>query len=417
VVVSATRSTIFKAPYTPGTQRELPMPNSDHNRIIAVAQLRWQLRRVREDGVRSAYFHRIAALSRHDDCFAMVRLFVLTIVLVDIALTPLAISWSNLPMRSHPVAFQASILEWHSIGALIIFAFERIFAFSFPRRFPSVRSVCLLLDILIILGHAGAIAVWHLEGAFRLYVNVTAFELDPDGTLPTMPILTVPQQAILAGFGIWRIIRMLTNAIPAGLPRTGTSYESTRVHELVGATTFSLVWITRSADLLLSYLPEIQQTLQVTKSRPAIDVRCYCTDPDPFKQEMLKKMVGSSGLSKHVIFGRPDLPTIVVDELRKSLLSEMNSLDLEDRPIHRKLLTFCGSPNVSRLASEGAARANQLAYGAGYSGFRVAFRTENYAAGSGRAKKKGKEAVLANSATSASLRVACSHGVSQPVTV
>ncbi len=231
--------------------------------VLSAFQLRYRLRLQRRHGTLSPYSAQLRRVRRADTLHSLARIVILVFVFADVAFAPLALSWANLPARAHAIPLHAALLWHHSIVALAFFALERCFVLSSLYHFPSVHSPLALVDFIVILSNATALVIWDREGAFE--------------PVPSGLRLTVAQQLLLVLFCIYRLVRILMASGRSGGPLDSDGQRSVRL-ELVGAESFHLVWIHRSADLLIGYLPEIQRALSVTHATHAMTLRIFCTE-------------------------------------------------------------------------------------------------------------------------------------------
>ena len=323
------------------------------------------------------------------------------LALVEAAFVPAIISWSNFPARAPAIPIHAQMLKWATISGVALFVLHRIYLLCFPSRFG--RSVFLMIiDGIFCLLQAVLVTL-------LLHPWYDAFRLDLENS-PAVA-LTVGQQVILVFFGAYRIARLLQSTT-GGVSGGSAQIDDSESTQLLGNERFTLIWVTRSADLLIGYLPEMDNMLQVLRRSlyvgredaqignldaqigNLLKLRIYCTDPDPEKRKELLGLLGQHPCVKDAVqFRRPNLEENLIDVMKEQIVASQDS----SAP-HKTLLTFCGSPTVADACLHGCAQANELAASLGHTA-RMEFREEFYGHTSGmrRLRSKKKSGVVSNS--------------------
>jgi len=358
--------------------------HSQNERItmcVLLSQYRWRTRLLSRNGEASAVHKRIERIHRVEEMHNAVQFVALAIALLEVALVPLNISWANLPERAPVVQAQADLLKWSSIVGIAFFLIHRCYIFFHPKRFR--RTVLFAtVDLLLWLLHAVTLF---------LFLRGNAWHLDREKT--TAVALTAGQQAVLIVLGTWRIARTLQST--SNVTISDEESEPTEGSQVLGVESFTLVWVTRSADLLIGYLPELhnmlvalRNSLEMTEADSGVGdllrVKIFCTDPDRERLHQLKEQVNFYHLEGDVHFERPDLPKVILEHTT-NIIRSGTSL----RTKHRSLLTFCGAPSVARICLDSCATANELAARIG-STMRIDFRDEYYGHTGGAGKHRGR---------------------------
>ena len=351
--------------------------------VVTRAQLKWRHRLLERLGPRSSTVARINARARREEAHRVIGGLTVLLALVELAFVPAVISWSNLPARAPAIEIHAQMLRWSTIGGVSLFILHRAYLLCFPVRFG--RSIVLT----IVDGIACVLQAVFVTLLLHPWYN--AFRLDPEAT-PAVA-LTVGQQGLLAIFGAYRIVRLLQST--AGGVSTGSANghsDESESTQLLGQERFTLVWVTRSADLLIGYLPEIDAMLELLNRSLYVDnqagtvgelmqLHIYCTDPDPAMRQHLQHMAQLHHLKDTVHLYRPDLEEIIVNAMKADIVSSQDAA-----APHTTLLTFCGSPQVASACLYGCAQANALAARLGQAA-RMEFREEFYGHTAGQRRK------------------------------
>jgi hypothetical protein len=157
-----------------------------------------------------------------------------------------------------------------------------------------------------------------------------------------------------------------------------------------------MLWICKSADMVIGYLPTLERTLRALHvslypadgpPRPGcahglfaegfrfLRVRIHCTEKDPRRRAALRAELAGSILEHMVLFERPDLEEVVAAAMEQKLASGMTAYGAI---ASRTQVTFCGSAAVGGLCYEAVLRANKFAEGVGCPEISFRFREENY---------------------------------------
>ena len=345
------------------------------NMLVSTAQMRWQKRLLARYGTRCAVHAKVVRAHRIEAIHGAIAAVAMLAVVFDVGLAPLNISWANLPRRAPAAEWQAHVLFWGNAVAIGFFVCHRAYVFCHPSRFR--RSVILAtLDVLACVLQPLALGAFAAANAWQLAPSITAGVALSGG-----------MQLALVAAGLWRVVRTIQAASATSVGASAS--EARERSRPLSVETFSLVWVSRSADLLFGYLPELHallEALRETLELPAAEsgvgellrLRIFCTEPDHAKREELRAYAAGFGLDGELRFERPDLQGLV----SKEMVAELHhSTSAADR--HRMLLTFCGAPAAANACLDGCARANGLAARLGRA-VRIDFREEFYGHAGGR---------------------------------
>jgi len=141
-----------------------------------------------------------------------------------------------------------------------------------------------------------------------------------------------------------------------------------------GLKTFSLVWVTRSASLAASVLPDIDDIMQeLTKVWGTEDlhkvcrISIYVTDKDKAACDMLRDETKESKVS--IAFKRPDFEAILEDHIVEMIANEKQS---------QTVIPFCGSPKLASTINKIKLATDAIVVTAGYKHHKMEFVGESY---------------------------------------
>eukprot|EP00566_Odontella_aurita_P026992 CAMPEP_0113590342 /NCGR_PEP_ID=MMETSP0015_2-20120614/36625_1 /TAXON_ID=2838 /ORGANISM="Odontella" /LENGTH=164 /DNA_ID=CAMNT_0000496531 /DNA_START=487 /DNA_END=978 /DNA_ORIENTATION=+ /assembly_acc=CAM_ASM_000160 len=140
-----------------------------------------------------------------------------------------------------------------------------------------------------------------------------------------------------------------------------------------GLKTFSLVWVTRSASLAASVLPDIDDIMQeLTKVWGTEDlhkvcrISIYVTDKDKAACDMLRDETKESKVS--IAFKRPDFEAILEDHIVEMIANEKQS---------QTVIPFCGSPKLASTINKIKLATDAIVVTAGYKHHKMEFVGES----------------------------------------
>jgi ferredoxin-NADP reductase len=373
--------------------------------VVSRSQLRWRARLLQKLGTRSTVHRNIVRTARREAWHGMVNNLAVCVAILEVAFVPANVSWSNLPERAPAIDVMAQLLKWSTVCGIAFFVLHRLYMFFNTSRFQRTTSLVIIDPVMCL-----------LQGVMlTLYLKDDVFRLDEHFHNVSSPLwlaatpavnLSEAHQVLLCFFGFWRIWRTLDATSSTSQHSHGQHVDESESTQLLGQEKFTLVWVTRSADLLLGYLPELDSMLEVLRRSlylsdqnaslgELLQLKIYCTDPNQDLVAELKEQIKKHHLQENVFFERPDVKQLVLDVMCKEI-----RLAQHRAAYHRALVTFCGAPTVASVCLHGCAEANVLAARLGQAP-RMDFREEFYghSAGSSR-KQSGATATSKKTATS-----------------
>ena len=214
-------------------------------------QLKWRLRNLKKRGVQAPYMQALVGAANRDLNMLIFDVFGLLIIATEITLVGLTISWANLEganleigKPASPTDAMTATLMWSTLSLVVI----HVLAFCYRSRKAEYReSYAVNFDLLMIIAMCIAQGLWMQWGGFEM----------------PSPI----QQTSMAVFGLWRALRYIQTRRPAS--------DHSEVTPL-GVEEFTLIWVAKSADLIMGYVPELvsrcchplHRTPPHTKGRP-----------------------------------------------------------------------------------------------------------------------------------------------------
>ena len=367
--------------------------------VVARAQLRWRARRLsralaKGEHAATRAHGQIARVARRVAVTEWVTKLTLCVVLAEVAFVPLGVSWANYPAHAPAIPIQAALLKWQTLGAVAYFVAHRLYLLGFALQGYRRPIMLVTFDALV----CGLMLIF----VVRLF-QLGSFRIDP--AVESGLALTQAQQALLLIFGAYRVVRLTQAAASVG----GTHapiLTDTASAQLLGQEKFTLIWVTRSADLLIGYLPELDAMLEVLSRTlylgdqnasigETLQLKIFCTERDPALVAEARRQIAMHHLRENVVFERPDLSELIVHYMGEEIIHSQDA-----NMYHNTLLTFCGSPAVATACLHGCARANSLAARLGHAQ-RIEFREEYYGHGAGgtpRSKSKPKAVAAAETA-------------------
>eukprot|EP00036_Acanthoecidae_sp_10tr_P019581 CAMPEP_0206303018 /NCGR_PEP_ID=MMETSP0106_2-20121207/9021_1 /ASSEMBLY_ACC=CAM_ASM_000206 /TAXON_ID=81532 /ORGANISM="Acanthoeca-like sp., Strain 10tr" /LENGTH=947 /DNA_ID=CAMNT_0053733801 /DNA_START=45 /DNA_END=2888 /DNA_ORIENTATION=+ len=286
--------------------------------------------------------------------------FVMLWACLETATTSLMLSWSNLQSPATKTPGMTGFLELTSI--LLVLPYAAVVAMWIFCRSRAEQGPTLYVHVLAVVAMSGILL------AFIVYDKFDA--------------LTPVEQAALVFLSVWRT----ASAWSFRRPRSSHGLASSNPVE-----SFRLLWTTRSADLAIGVLQDLERTflelenkmhgygssVVCTRAFSHLQMHVWCTDTNPHNIAELKRWIKGTRYESVVSFERPNFGTELVVSMRRHIMapSFMNRLPGEKKTC---AVTFCGSPAVSDAVFHAVQRCGQLARVAGASDFQYTFRTESY---------------------------------------
>lgn len=279
---------------------------------------------------------------------------------LEVVTTSLMLSWSNLQLPAKPTDAMITILE--VLCSLLVLPYA-IMVVRWIILTPKIHlSASLMLHVLAIFGMGGTALMLVLYDEFQ------------KGLSPV-------EQTALFAWSALRIGAMWVN-------------KSSQQSDAIGVDpmeTFKFMWVTRSAELTIGVLRDLDRTLCLlelslygserrvvgTSAFPHLQIAIWCSDKREERVKTLKKFITGSRFEGLVQFGRPDFNHEMASILRTQILSPtfMNRLSGEKKSC---AVTFAGSQVVSNVLAKSIRQCGQLAAAAGAKDFKFTYRTESY---------------------------------------
>eukprot|EP00038_Savillea_parva_P021487 m.35020 g.35020 ORF g.35020 m.35020 type:complete len:981 (+) comp5221_c0_seq1:1142-4084(+) len=293
----------------------------------------------------------------------MTGLLVMFWVCIEASNTSLILSWSNLMAPAVKTDEMTGIISYLSL--LLVVPYAMVVGIWVFCRSRAEKSPSLYVHVLCIIAMVGTVRYFM---AYDKFENLSSVE-----------------QAALVIFSVWRVAAAWT------FRRDGGRANMTGMASSNPVESFRLLWVTRSAELVIGVLEDLEMTMRDlerkmagqhvgtvgTESFPQLEVKVWCTDSHPEHTAELKRWVKGTRFESLVVFERPDLGMELVTSMKQHIMapSFMNRLPGETK---KSIVTFCGSPAVSDALFRAVRRCGQLATVAGASDFQFTFRTESY---------------------------------------
>lgn len=362
------------------------------NNCMSALQLSYREKKLTEQGQESLYFQALVrATSGH-----IVRFFFdflsWVLALLEICVMGLTLSWGNLSPGAQKQFGDFFMVALPVCTLVLLVGYGVVLVFRILRPNIYQHSIWLVIDVWIFLAAVITLVYyWMLEQ--DSFVRPTAL-----------------QQILRALFALWRAAQLMGNrALNTSMRRANT--DST---DVLGTESFKLIWITRNAGIVISYvdilLKLIDRAHVALYGEPAppgweytvgkfIDFEIFVTDVDKDACERLRKHMESDSRGEvyagKVKFGRPDLEVEVVQHTAKKLIENMSGYH-EVLP-YSTLVTFCGAPLVSRLIFESVLKSNGLSSILGYPQIHSEFRTQFHGSISGESNQAAPAAPTSES--------------------
>uniref|UniRef100_A0A0G4FBX9 FAD-binding FR-type domain-containing protein n=1 Tax=Chromera velia CCMP2878 TaxID=1169474 RepID=A0A0G4FBX9_9ALVE len=327
---------------------------------------RWRLKILKRKGLEAAYAKKTKLRVQRFVGHTVIAAFGLFVMLMEILVAGLTISWGNLKTAVLPE--QVEVLQYSTLVLVTCFVGLCVYRWVSPRRFPF--GFLDMLDILVICAMVIGQVIWWLDNDFD---NPSEAQLTARVSLH-----------------LYRLIRLWMSSTVFTHTR-GIKEDGSHAKNFVGNLSFKLVWVCRSADLVIGALPEMKTVctdlLEVFGEGlfdSFVKMEIYCTDKDNSKLRSLTGKIEGTPLEQRVFFGRPNLIKLMKDAMKDQLIHDTQpASNNSHEALYKTLVAFCGSPATGALCGEGVYIANALALAVGQPNHHFDFRLEYYGYGSG----------------------------------
>ena len=342
----------------------------DDNLLAAITavQLGFRQNRLKAQGVDSSYYKKLRFNAFAERLHALADFIGFLLILAIVIVLGISLSWCNLPEVAAR-RWQAYVTQISSAAVLGVVCLHLVYRLCFPARFR--RGFFTIVEVMVMGVALTLVVFWWLDGIHN-YATPTGLQL-------------------LLRVVIW--LFFMARLYYASPTLRDASYRATlRRHNILGAQTYKLIWVTRSADLVLCHLPalmakidEVHHSIYGRAAEPGtweqslgrfVDFTIYVTDKNVERIHKLKDLAAGSLAEGKICFCRPNLHEEITKFTQRQLIDQIDAG--KDAPGIITDVTFCGAPNIAMQAHHAVHASNIISAALGYPHCRTLFREEFY---------------------------------------